>query len=1066
MSAAVRVCPGKCDILETIQAKEATPGKLATAPVQLCQASAESPEIELNPFNMGTLSVSEASPVQDLGTTLTDTIASERSSSATTATDGAGCSADAPGSTCFDATFLPDVTVLAAHMHQLDLRSCEAPAGEEEAQTAFHQECAKEETRQLHPQAVEQRDPGSHRPQPTGVSEEMPRSPSGKSNEIKDVGLLRGHEALQQRGGCACNPYKPSASVPATTGKARGSDTSDQVYRLGLLLRQLGRLGKVRRCWEIWQEMVNTEGKPSFLYLARPLVGVPLKPQQRGGLKPNAVSYGCILDALVSNGALDLALKLLADMKASNEAIRPNTVMYSTLIKGCAQSKQLDQALSLFEEMATFGVEVNTVTYNSLLDVCARVGAMDRAAALLDDMLKKGVQPDLITFSTIIKGYCAHGQMDKGLLLLKAMKQKSISPDGVLYNSLLDGCVRAGRSSLCLELWREMQARQIKPSNFTLSILIKLHGRMRQLPVAFELVKQLPKMYDFKLNAHVYTCLMAACIENRQYRAAYDVLQNMRREGVTADSKTVSTIVFGCLKGRMHAQAVEVVLNALESLRDVNSKAQGRHAQRGRQGGSGSSRKQGLPAIDEKTVRLLAYHLRDQHMHKECALVLDTAVSVGLMSSATAQSLLTDEGFGERKASHVVTSNRAGSISPPHPASREARALARTAARGERLTWPRGGLPPVNARSQEAPMGHRRWTSIRSREARRSGYRGAKEGYAFPDVGGQPEGYLTFYPNAPHQNVQDCTTVSQERCSEPKAQLYPSTTISQTSYPLQRERDSQRSSAAHPLGQLHPNVSLSGEDPVPQMPVPTTGCAPFGSKGGSAALSMTRNTAIAQNASPSLRLSPYLTEGNLPLEGLKLPSPLPADLYGLGESSESGYFWGLSPMGTTPPPAGYGFSAVPPPVLPGTLPHAAELYIDENNFLENIEGFSMGAEGSFFVHIPTALLGTSVPPQDCRKSRVRPTPRARVFEGRRTASIPSSCFSRNQEVEEFFAASKNSRCPRPLGKFPSQGWCRPAEDEVLCLLTHQQRLVEVPDTTRHLTGGLHSTSCGSGNNHC
>lgn len=41
---------------------------------------------------------------------------------------------------------------------------------------------------------------------------------------------------------------------------------------------------------------------------------------------------------------------------------------------------------------------------------------------------------------------------------------------------------------------------------------------MRQLPVAFELVKQLPKMYDFRINAHVYTCLMAACIENRQVR--------------------------------------------------------------------------------------------------------------------------------------------------------------------------------------------------------------------------------------------------------------------------------------------------------------------------------------------------------------------------------------------------------------------------------------------------------------------------------------------------------------------------------------------------------------------
>ncbi|KAL8450865.1 hypothetical protein Emag_002971 [Eimeria magna] len=392
-------------------------------------------------------------------------------------------------------------------------------------------------------------------------------------------------------------------------------------------------------------------------------------------------------------------------MKASDQAIRPNTVMYSTLIKGCAQSKQLDQALALFEEMSAQGIEVNTVTYNSLLDVCARVGAMDRAAMLLDDMLKNGVKPDLITFSTIIKGYCAHGQMDKGLLLLKAMKQKNISPDGVLYNSLLDGCVRAG-------------AQQIKPSNFTLSILIKLHGRMRQLQVAFELVKQLPKMYDFQLNAHVYTCLMAACIENRQnlayrllccrrlgflqYRAAYNVLQNMRREGVAADSKTISTIVFGCLKGRMHAQAVEVVLNALESLRHVDTQGPSGPGQRGRQGaGESSSRRQSLPVIDEKTVRLLAYHLRDQHMHQECTLVLDTAVSVGVMSRAAAQGLLAADGHGDRK---TLASTARASSSGLHVQSH---AKGPCACSPARLEQPQGGLCWAEAAaacgSSEAP---------------------------------------------------------------------------------------------------------------------------------------------------------------------------------------------------------------------------------------------------------------------------------------------------------------------------------------------------------------------------
>lgn len=61
-----------------------------------------------------------------------------------------------------------------------------------------------------------------------------------------------GHRTRQKS-----NAFTPSCGG----GKVRAGDTEDQVYRLGLLLRQLGRLGRVRSCWEIWQEMMNTEGK-------------------------------------------------------------------------------------------------------------------------------------------------------------------------------------------------------------------------------------------------------------------------------------------------------------------------------------------------------------------------------------------------------------------------------------------------------------------------------------------------------------------------------------------------------------------------------------------------------------------------------------------------------------------------------------------------------------------------------------------------------------------------------------------------------------------------------------
>lgn len=60
------------------------------------------------------------------------------------------------------------------------------------------------------------------------------------------------------------------------------------------------------------------------------------------GLQPNAVAYGCMYDALVSNGRVVEALELFEEMKREG-AIQPNTIMYSTIIKGFAQGKQVNR---------------------------------------------------------------------------------------------------------------------------------------------------------------------------------------------------------------------------------------------------------------------------------------------------------------------------------------------------------------------------------------------------------------------------------------------------------------------------------------------------------------------------------------------------------------------------------------------------------------------------------------------------------------------------------------------------------------------------------------------------
>merc|ERR1719316_493581 len=163
-------------------------------------------------------------------------------------------------------------------------------------------------------------------------------------------------------------------------------------------------------------------------------------------------------------------------------------------------------------------MECNAITYNTLLDACAKCNVMCRAPELLEDMRKANVEPDLITYSTLVKGYCSEGSVQKGFRVLEDMKADGkFQADDIMYNSLLDGCAKQHRVDDALKILEEMKASDaVTPSNYTLSILVKLLGRAHRLGQAFDIVEELSSRHGFRPNVQVYTCLMQACMFNRQ----------------------------------------------------------------------------------------------------------------------------------------------------------------------------------------------------------------------------------------------------------------------------------------------------------------------------------------------------------------------------------------------------------------------------------------------------------------------------------------------------------------------------------------------------------------------
>merc|ERR1719399_217643 len=317
----------------------------------------------------------------------------------------------------------------------------------------------------------------------------------------------------------------------------QGGLTALSAPTYGSMIKAYGQAHDVERMWELWHEMEKRQ------------------------VKPTAITIGCMIDALVKNRCVEDAWNLVHDIMS--DPVRKslvNNVIYSTVLKGFAMTKQTERLFVVYAEIRDQGVQANTITYNTMIDACARCGAMDRVPQLLADMKSANISPDQITYGTLVKGHCLSGSVDQAFEILAEMRTSNEhKPDEILYNCLLDGCAKEHRLEDAMTLYAEMKQANVSPSNFTLCTLVKLLGRSRRLQEAFEAVEELSTKNGLKPNIQVFTCLIQACIHNRQLQRALELHDDVIKANCEPDQKTYNVLVRGCMWGGNLKKAVEMV---------------------------------------------------------------------------------------------------------------------------------------------------------------------------------------------------------------------------------------------------------------------------------------------------------------------------------------------------------------------------------------------------------------------------------------------------------------------------------------------------------------------------
>eukprot|EP00927_Polykrikos_kofoidii_P008648 TRINITY_DN135_c0_g1_i8.p1 TRINITY_DN135_c0_g1~~TRINITY_DN135_c0_g1_i8.p1 ORF type:complete len:805 (+),score=106.70 TRINITY_DN135_c0_g1_i8:71-2485(+) len=319
---------------------------------------------------------------------------------------------------------------------------------------------------------------------------------------------------------------------------------ASMVHSYGSAIRAYGCLGQVDSMWATWRSLRATP------------------------LRLTSVAIGCMVEALVTNGLPNDGYELLRELR-QDEAVRPllNAVMYCSVLKGFSHQKSFSQTWKVYLEMVEDRLEFSIVTFNTLIDACARCGEMSRVPELLKSMQCQSIEPDLITYCAILKGYCRENKLERAFELVENMRlTTSFVPDEIMYNSLLDGCARSGLFDKGAEVLADMEAAGVKPTNFTLSLLMKLAGRGRQLGKAFELFEDIPRRYHFQPNVHVYANLMTTCLQHHALQRAIAVVEKMAQARVRPDARIYGMLIQACI-GSGDLKTAEALLRAAFSLR-------------------------------------------------------------------------------------------------------------------------------------------------------------------------------------------------------------------------------------------------------------------------------------------------------------------------------------------------------------------------------------------------------------------------------------------------------------------------------------------------------------------
>lgn len=292
---------------------------------------------------------------------------------------------------------------------------------------------------------------------------------------------------------------------------------------------------------------------------------------------PNAASFSIVIDGLLTNGQLDLALSLFKGIKKF--VSRPSVSMYNNLINHLCDSDRLEESRELLREMKESEIEPTPFTYNSMYGcLCKRkdvLGAIDmlkvmrvcghepwikkstllvkelcdhgravEACDFLDNMVQLGFLPDIVSYSAAMGGLIKIQEVDRALNLLRNLSSRGHCPDVVAFNIIIRGLCKVNRVAEAEKLSDEIVAKGLCPSVVTYSLLIDSWCKSGSVDRAMALLSRMSGE-DREPNVIIYSTLVDGFCREQRPDDALMVWNEMERKGCSPNRVAFMALIYG-----------------------------------------------------------------------------------------------------------------------------------------------------------------------------------------------------------------------------------------------------------------------------------------------------------------------------------------------------------------------------------------------------------------------------------------------------------------------------------------------------------------------------------------